>query len=249
MAGIQSRESIGYQLHFRFWHKVVFVDWHGVMSTDPFWYSILENSKHPLVTHLKRACDLIFQHQTDVLSPWMRGHLETEQIVDMMSIKLDRRFLDDFLVRRLYEDCRRMRCNVQLTAFLRKIRKDAFIVLATDNMDCFLDAVRRSQNSLRGRRRSYEETLGNISGIFDDVLCSSELGTLKCEDTAKFFGPWLSRYNFVFEDALLVDDREDNCEVFRSMGGTAVRYREADDRALVEAIHKVEKWLSKPINH
>jgi len=37
--------------------KVIFVDWHGVLSRDPFWISILRNAWHPLHQQLSEATE------------------------------------------------------------------------------------------------------------------------------------------------------------------------------------------------
>jgi hypothetical protein len=70
----------------------------------------------------------------------MKGLLSSAQVIAAMDIKLDRRFRDDFLQRRLLIDCVRMRVNVALFGKLRTVKPMAWIVIATDNMDCFAEA-------------------------------------------------------------------------------------------------------------
>ena len=40
--------SVMGQLLLPFCRWVIFVDWHGVLSRDPFWTSILNNDRHRL---------------------------------------------------------------------------------------------------------------------------------------------------------------------------------------------------------
>jgi hypothetical protein len=232
-----------YQLHLGLLNKVVFVDWHGVISKDPFWRSIMENENHPLVGQLKNGCNFLFRDRQDLLAAWMKGEYQATEIVKMMAISLDRRFSKDFLVKRLHEDCRRMRCNSPLIGFLREAKRQAFVVLATDNMDCFFEAYRHPTRSSVNRRTDDQETLMAVSGVFDEILCSYHLGALKSENPISFFGPWLSWHSFSFESALLIDDREDNCDVFRKMGGRAVRLDVSDALSVENAIHETRQWL------
>lgn len=129
--------------------RVVFVDWHGVLSRDPFWMSIRESATHPLRAQLEANLADVFSREHNTANQWMKGLLSSEQIINTMDIQLDRRFRNNFLTRRLYLDCTRMRVNVALFQLLRMFKTQAVIVLATDNMDCFANTF----NHARGRRR------------------------------------------------------------------------------------------------
>jgi hypothetical protein len=233
-----------YQLKLKLWEKVIFVDWHGVISTDPFWQSITKNENHPLINQLKQACEKLFNNENDVLWPWMRGEFQANQIIDMMNIQLDRRFLKDFLSRRLISDCKKMVCNKELISFLEKIRQKAFVVLATDNMDCFLDAFQISQKYYR-TKFSDETTLRTIASHFDEILCSANLGVLKSENSEKFFGTWLSWHDLSFENSLLLDDREDNLVSFEKLGGKGVLYKQKEKDSYEKAFEIVRAWIEK----
>jgi FMN phosphatase YigB (HAD superfamily) len=161
-----------------------------------------------------------------------------------MGIGLDRRFRDDFLARRLDMDCARMRVNVQLMQVLRNLRPAVLVVLATDNMDCFARTF--GQSHARPRRSAAEsESLADWARICDDIVCSSDVGTLKAEDPARFFGPFLSEYGLSFSDALLIDDRSDNCDAFRRQGGNVIQWRMANND-LGEVVAAVTQWIEAP---
>ena len=72
-------------------------------------------------------------------------------------------------------------------------------------MDCFVAAARARRDI----------------GFCDELLASSDLGVLKAEDPARFFGPWLDRHGLSFADAILVDDSPRNCVAFELYGGRA----------------------------
>ena len=49
--------------------RVVFVDWHGVLSRDPFWVSIRESTTHPLRQQLDANLAQVFSPETHAPSP------------------------------------------------------------------------------------------------------------------------------------------------------------------------------------
>jgi hypothetical protein len=222
--------------------RVVFVDWHGVLSKAPFWTSIRESATHPLHAKLEAGMAGIFANESAIANEWMKGLLSSEQVIDAMDIRPDRRFREDFLARRLDVDCARMPVNVELFEVLRKIKTHACVVVATDNMDCFQRAF--DQVRARGRRWKPEsETLADWAVICDDIICSSEVGALKAENPIGFFGGWLADHGMLFRDAALIDDRVDNCEAFTAQGGTSIRYKMTVDD-VTEVIGSLDGWLA-----
>jgi FMN phosphatase YigB (HAD superfamily) len=115
------------------------------------------------------------------------------------------------------------------------------IVLATDNMDCFA----KTFNAARGSRRRLDNasrTLAEWAVICDDIICSSDVGALKAEDPVGFFGPWLAECGLDFSDALLIDDRADNCQAFELQGGSTILWKMGKNE-VSEAEEAVGRWL------
>jgi hypothetical protein len=221
--------------------RVVFSDWHGVLSRDPFWTSIRRSATHPLHAQLEAGMAGVFDPERNLANEWMKGMLSSDQVIADMGIRLRGRFRDDFLARRLDLDCGRMTVNVELFEVLRAARADAMVVVATDNMDCFARAFEHARR--RGRRlKAGRETLADWAVICDDIICSSQAGALKSEDPQAFFGPWLATHAVGFADAVLIDDRADNCAAFAGQGGTAVQWKMgADDIGHVTTA--LRRWL------
>jgi hypothetical protein len=223
--------------------RVIFSDWHGVLSRDPFWTSIRNSATHPLHDQLEAGMAGVFDPARNVASEWMKGLLSSDQVIAQMGIQLPGRLTGDFLARRLDLDCTRMKVNVALFEVLRVIRAEAIVVIATDNMDCFARAFTRAR-SRRPRRGRDRETLADWAVICDDIICSSEAGTLKSEDPQAFFGPWLAAHGVGFTDAVLIDDRADNCAAFTSQGGTAIQWKMgASD--IGEVTSSLRRWLDE----
>ena len=224
--------------------RVIFSDWHGVLSRDPFWTSIRLSASHPLHEQLEAGMAGVFDPARNIASEWMKGLLSSDQVMAEMGIQLRGRFRDDFLARRLDLDCARMHVNVSLFEVLRVIRAEAMVVIATDNMDCFARAFDHAR-SRRSRRPGRErETLADWAVICDDIICSSQAGALKSEDPQTFFGPWLAAHGVGFTDAVLIDDRADNCAAFTSQGGTIIQWKMGTSD-ISELASRLRQWLDE----
>lgn len=208
----------------RLWQQAVFVDWHGVLCDELFWTSILRNPRHQMHHRLSDAAGDLFTRETDLVADWMRGLVSSHQIVDRLDVRLDRRCREDFLTRRLYEDCRRMSPREELLAALDATPDLTLVAVATDNMDCFADTV---------------QGIGKLRGVIDAVLCSSQLGVLKAEDPQRFFGGCVNDYGLRPGDALLIDDSAHNCVRFEQWGGSAIHH--VDMRSTLSALRE---WLT-----
>ena len=234
--------------------RVIFCDWHGVLSRDPFWVSIRGTPTHPLHAQLEAGMAGVFASERGLANEWMTGLLSSDQVIAEMGIRLDRRFRDDFLRRRLDLDCARMRVNAELSEVLRVMRAEAVIAIATDNMDCFARAFHHARHSRRRRAQTWE-TLADWAVVCDDIICSSDVATLKADDPQAFFGPWLDQHGVGFPDAVLIDDRADNCAAFGACGGTAIRWKMgASD--ISEVISALKSWfdtagpaVSRPVRY
>ena len=141
--------------------RVIFSDWHGVLSRDPFWTSIRLSATHPLHEQLEAGMAGVFDPARNIANEWMKGLLSSDQVIAEMGIQLRGRFRDDFLARRLDLDCARMQVNVDLFEVLRVIRAEAMVVIATDNMDCFA----RAFDHARSRRPPPRPRTGDAGGL------------------------------------------------------------------------------------
>jgi len=113
-------------------------------------------------------------------------------------------------------------------------------------MDCFA----RTFDAVRSRHRhvtAKSGTLAHWAIICDDIICSSDVGTLKAEDPKGFFGGWLTECGLTFSDALLIDDRADNCESFRGQGGSTVQWKMGKNN-IGEVVESVGRWLDQPLS-
>lgn len=218
------------QIPLPLFKKVVFVDWHGVASSDPFFITILQNKRHPLHGKLKYKISNLFRNNDRFIQDWMRNQHDVKTAIDMIKIPLGRRFNDDYLERKIFNDCKFMKPNIKLFDILWRVQDLAYIVVATDNMEFFLKHFRQLRHSQRKMRINIaENAIMNNKNIceaimvFDDILCSSEVGVLKRENIIKFFGYWLALHSLEISNALLIDDIDENCNAFINAGGNAIK--------------------------
>lgn len=221
--------------------RVLFVDWHGVLSHDPFWTSVLDVHRSRLRRALQQRLEEVFT--SELATTWMRGEATVDHVVQPLLGVLGSRRRGDFLRRRLYEDCLSMRVDIELAACLRALAPQPLLVLATDNTDDFERAFRWANE--RSRTKPDTPTLRGLAPIFEDIICSSATRVFKAEDPELFYGPWLAANGLRFKDALLIDDRPDNCEAFERSGGTAVLWSDQrDDRD--HALYMVSHFTQGP---
>ena len=230
------------------WQHVVFVDWHGVLSRAPFWGSVVTDPGHPLHRPLRARVGRLYGDPAR-MAAWMTGHHRTAEVVEALGVDGGARYGTEYLCRQLDKDCRVMRVNVELLRVLQTVRERAFVVVATDNVDTFAAAFRRLSGRRDARAVPAEEelpgTLAAWAPAMDDLVCSSDVGVLKGQDPDAFFGPYLAACGLGFADALLIDDRSENCAAFRRAGGTALRWTMHTD-PLPELVATLHAWLDGP---
>ncbi|MDX6369358.1 MAG: hypothetical protein QOG93_860, partial [Gaiellaceae bacterium] len=191
--------------------QVVFIDWHGVLSTRRFWASLERAPHHQLWADVSPRVTRLFA--TDVGDEWMRGRLRTRDIIEHHLLDLPEPPLVEFLECWLAIECERVRPRPRMLDLIRTLRRRSHIVLATDNTDCFTDALRRRTDLRRH---------------FDDYLSSADLGVLKSDDAAAFFLPWMDARGLDPERAVLIDDRRRNCDGFERLGGTSIVFDDSE---------------------
>ena len=204
--------------------RVVFVDWHGVLSSTPFWSSILAGPDRDLADAVQARLRDVWA--SDLGDRWMRGEIRLWEIIKPVCSadgRIDDR-LAGVLRSALLRDCLAMNVHTGLAACLRSIEPVAWRVIATDNAAVFDEAFRRARRTRRLADAAAPGSMCELAGQVDGLLCSSARGVLKAEDPAVFFGEWLARKGLRFTDAVLVDDREDNRSAFEAHGGTALAW-------------------------
>lgn len=198
-------------------YKTLFIDWYKTLSHSRFWEH-LEDSGHPHNHEGRVISDFLFKHNQDLINPWMRGEIATDDILRQISEKTG--ISHDLIRDELEYSCRNMRlASDEIVHLVQKARKAGIrCVIATDNMDTF---------------RSYTIPHMHLNELFDDFLISCELGVLKF-DTDKdrksipFFDSYLKAHNLSYRDVALLDDSVDD-GFYHDMGFRIIQVSKPDD--------------------
>jgi hypothetical protein len=204
--------------------RVVFVDWHGVLSSTPFWSSILHGEDRDLAAAVHDRLRTVWS--SELGADWMRGEIRLWEIIKPLCSTAGR--IDDRLAgvlrSAILRDCLTMTVHAALADTLRSIAPHAWRIIATDNAAEFDEAFRRARRTRRLADTAAPGSMCELAGQVDGLLCSSARGVLKADNPAVFFGDWLTRKRLRFTDAVLVDDREDNRAAFEAHGGTSIAW-------------------------
>lgn len=191
------------------WPHVIFVDWYGVLSRRRFWDTAHKQDSF-IFDFIPSNVRRLFSGE--IAESWMLGKIDTTDVIRNYVAPNATEEIQCRLREHLLGELTRARMSRVLVHALSNARSESFVVLATDNMDCFQEAA--SQRN-------------DIWKTFDDCLISSEIGGLK-RTPRHFFGSWLERRRLTFHDATLIDDDVTNCESFRLAGGHAIFFDDSD---------------------
>lgn len=216
------------QLALRVFERVVFVDWNGVLSQSKYWESLTQRAKRRERMHellLKRLQE-VFVGNPKLGDSWMRGQAATTSLFESVRDARGPRRTEDFLERRLFEECLTMDVDAALTEALARLKLLAPVILATDNTEDFAVAFDRARGYYRNFTpgTSTAMHMTDVARHVDEIICSSRTGVLKAENPELFYGSWLERHHLGFPDALLIDDRDDNLSAFAARGGYGLKW-------------------------
>lgn len=184
--------------------RIVFVDWHRVLSDTPFL------SHLPGDHWMNHGLDRLFYGERELCAAWQRGTVTEREVLSHVFGAVDLAAISEAIATSV--------THMQIDADVLRV-VDLFrgiglpVILATDNMPAFATGVRRM----------------SVLEHFDDLIVSCEVRALKAEDPAHFFGGRLGEWDCGFENALLIDDRLDNCGAFERAGGHAIRFTRGED--------------------
>lgn len=190
--------------------KAVFIDWNGTLSTSKFW-GHLEDPSHPKSNYYTKLQSALFEGpMRELLVPWMRGELTSEDVVTKLSIVTELPYAE--LFEEFVFSCKTMQLvSPEVLDLVRHLRaKGIKVVIATDNMDSF-------------NRWTVPEL--ELTQHFDEILNSYDLAALKKDFDEKgnslFFSQFLARNNLTPNQVVIIDDGDDK----GLLSGMGIDYR------------------------
>ncbi|KKT71677.1 MAG: hypothetical protein UX09_C0017G0010 [Candidatus Uhrbacteria bacterium GW2011_GWE2_45_35] len=185
---------------------VIFIDWYGTLNTNLFWEDLLSKPE------MKAAQQRLIGSERNIFDDWMRGKYSSEEINRLMAEWAGLPY--DLLWSEFVSSCQSMTFGESLKEAIAGLRLEAYVVLATGNMDCF---------------RKFIVPALRLEEVFDRIVVSSDLGFLKTEKNGDFFTTVLSELGVPIERAVLIEDSEKSCSFFRSLGGLAYQVKNKDE--------------------
>ncbi len=186
--------------------RLIFVDYNGVLSYDPFWKSLLDE-KHELNSYLQDIEHYLFKENFHIVIDWMVGKYNSEDIHRLLSDTFNihyHSFFETFV-----RDCEQMVISTSILEKLKPLKKEFTLILATGNMDSF------DRFTLPKHRY--------LLDIFDEIHNSYNLGILKTTNEGEYFKRVCKKYNVNPANSYLIDDSQSTCQVFNNLGGMAFR--------------------------
>ncbi len=181
--------------------KILIIDFNKTLQDRLMWQSI-KDPENPLYGNFDRIDNFIFKERRDLLEAWLIGSINTEDVHEEISDKLNLDYkilLDSFIY-----DCEQMIVNEEFLFVLEKLQEKFWLILATDNMDSF-DRFILPQNPY-------------LKVLFDEIHNSYNLRIRKSTNNGEYFKRVLYKYNILAKDMILVDDSTKSCLPAKEMG-------------------------------
>lgn len=195
--------------------NIIFIDFNWVISYKNFWFSFEKSDK----TAFEKINKLLFKDNSKIVNDWMLWKCTSFDICKFLSVNLNLDY--HYIYETLLNDC----INIDLSDWIRdilyKLKKYYYIVLATDNMDCFTDFT--VKNNLE------------YFSVFDSIFNSADFWYFKVDS----YLDYVKKYNSEIELCYLIDDSKNNCEKFSSLWWNILNLTREEF---------VEKWLSELLN-
>jgi len=185
--------------------RVLFIDFNGVISYDPFWVS-LTNPDHPLHLYYEPIEEFLFRDKShNLIDEWMMGKYTGEQIHRILSERLGVPYKALFSV--FCQDCKKLDISKPILAKVRPMRNNWYCILKTDNMDSF--------------HRFTLPANPELAESFDEVHISYLLRSLKKTNSGEYFVKTAANLEVDLKRCVLIDNGNSNCKLFERLGGKA----------------------------
>lgn len=195
--------------------RILFVDFNGVISYDPFWAS-LRNPDHRLHQYFEPIEQLFFTGENKIkglIDEWMLGKYTSEDVHRILADRIGAPY--EQLLAVFIEDTRKLDISKRILDGVQLLKKDWYCILRTDNMDSF-DRFTLPANPYLGK-------------AFDEVHNSYLLGLLKKTRSGVYFVDTVAGHGADFGQCVLIDDSDSTCKLFQGLGGIAYRTQNEDE--------------------
>jgi hypothetical protein len=110
-----------HQNNLKFKKGILFVDFNGVISYDPFWKSMIKND-HPLHCFYEPIENYLFRNKNSLIDDWMLGKYTSEQIHQILADKIGIPYQPLFEI--FSEDCKKLDMSKPILKVIQALKKD-----------------------------------------------------------------------------------------------------------------------------
>lgn len=205
--------------------NILFLDFNGVLSYNPFWAS-LKNPEHKLSEYYGKIETYLFKDNISIVIDWMIGKYSAEEIHRILEKEVGVPYDELFPI--FCEDCATIDISEKILEKIRILKSFYYCVLVTDNMDSF------DRFTLTGNPQ--------ITESFDQIDNSYVMKTFKKSDNGNYFRDQVKKQGAIMENCILIDDSKNNCAMFESIGGKAFATKtEEEVLKTLDTIHALAK--------
>ena len=175
--------------------KIVFLDWDGTLSHGRFWSGLDKES-------YENIQNLLFAKNESPADQWMKGEKTSEEVCAWLEGITGH--TSSLLMDELSKSCEQMTLSDVTLHLISELRKNAYLVLITDNMDCF---------------SRFTVPANQLQTVFDRIINSSDIARSKRDQDGLSFRETAEQYGLQLSNSILIDDSEKTCNLFQQMGG------------------------------
>ncbi len=175
--------------------NILFIDFNWVISYKNFWFS-LEKLDIDVYSFIN---DFLFVKNLTLVNDWMLWKYTSEEICRIIVKNANINIVYEYIYNYLVNDCINIDLSKKILNKLLIMKKYFYIILVTDNMDCF------SRFTVKYNKRYFK--------IFDEIFNSYNTGYFKNQTYEKFIIKYDSKINLSY----LIDDSINNCSFFESI--------------------------------
>ncbi len=189
--------------------NILFIDFNGVISYKPFWYSWKDakNNDYEIIQKV------LFGENIELVKERMIGGKTSEEVCLFLADYCSTWYEE--ILNTLIQDCKTIDISAAIMEQLRRLKPHYHIILATDNMDCF------------NRWTLPHHPI--IAQTFDHIRDSYTHKHPKKEDGWKAFLSMIDERNAKIENCILIDDSKNNCKIFEQIGWQAFALNNEND--------------------
>lgn len=177
---------------------ILFIDFDGTLCFDRFWRSVQPEE-------MQKIQKLLFSCEKKIVQDWMKGVYTSEEINKRVADETGMPY--EYLWHTFVQDCKSMYVDTRVLEQIHKLRNQYTVILMTDNMDCFT--------------RFTVPTL-HLDQYFDMIINSYTEKQLKNDNEGMLFQIVAERHSQTLDTAILIDNSEGGCKIFKKRGGKAL---------------------------